>query len=144
MKSDPTVMGPHKEKIHDAGDKSKRKKARNDKKVPTENPEAGLDEHQQQQQNQQEEDWNEAVEDDENLFDRGIGSDDESTPVYNYFNADEEFRKEHFELKVGQKFSNFHKFREVLVEWGIREGYEHKYIRNEGSRITAKCAKGCS
>ena len=52
MESDPAVMGPHKEKIHDAGDKSKRKKARNDKKVPTENPEAGLDEHQQQQQNQ--------------------------------------------------------------------------------------------
>ena len=30
------------------------------------------------------------------------------------------------------------------MEWEIREGYEHNYIRNEGSRITAKCAKGCS
>ncbi|XP_071927470.1 uncharacterized protein [Coffea arabica] len=94
--------------------------------------------------NEQEEDWNEAIEDDENLLDRGIRYDDESIPVYSYFNADEEFRKEHFELKVDHKFTSFYKFREALVEWEIREGYEHNYIKNEGSRITAKCAKGCT
>ena len=64
---------------------------------------------------------------------KGIGSNDESILGYSNFNAEEKFRKEHFKLKVGQKFSSFSKFREALVEWEIREAYEHKYIRNEGS-----------
>ncbi|XP_027184047.1 dentin matrix acidic phosphoprotein 1-like [Coffea eugenioides] len=33
MESNPAIMGPHREKIHDSGNKSKRKKATNDKKV---------------------------------------------------------------------------------------------------------------
>ena len=48
--------------------------------------------------NEQAENSNEPVEDDENLFDKGIGYDDDSIPDYSHFNAEEEFRKEHFEL----------------------------------------------
>nr|XP_027082189.1 uncharacterized protein LOC113704487 [Coffea arabica] len=56
--------------------------------------------------NEQEEDWNEPVKDDENQFDKGIGSDDESIPGYSYFNAEKEFRKEHFELKQACRLAN--------------------------------------
>ena len=86
------------------------------------------------------EEWNEPVTADEDFLYSG----DENGPDYSYFNAAVEFNKPKFELKVGKKFTHFTKFREALVEWNIREGYEVLYVNNDSWRITAKCAKGCS
>ena len=60
------------------------------------------------------------------------------------FNPVVEFRKPHFELKVGHKFTNFWVFMFVLCEWLVREGYEASWVKNYSKKIIAKCAKGCS
>ena len=90
-----------------------------------------------------EEDWQEPVISDEELLDK-CGSNDEGHEECHDFNPEVEFLKPHFELKVGQKFSNFRVFRYVLIEWLVREGYEVDWVKNYSKKIIAKCAKGCS
>ncbi|XP_027099718.2 uncharacterized protein [Coffea arabica] len=90
-----------------------------------------------------EEDWQEPVVPDEELLDKfrsGSGEEDDCLD----FNPEVEFRKPHFELKVGQKFTNFRVFRSVLCEWLVREGYEVTWVKNYSKKIRANCAKGCS
>ncbi|KAL0328101.1 UNVERIFIED_CONTAM: hypothetical protein Scaly_2242700 [Sesamum calycinum] len=47
-------------------------------------------------------------------------------------------------LVVGMKFKDAKQFREVLRDWCVRNGYDIEFIKNETSRITAKCkVDGC-
>lgn len=71
------------------------------------------------------------------------GSDSEDTKCLD-FDPEIEFKKPHFKLKVGHRFTNFKVFREVLREWNVMEGYEVKLDPNESGRITGKCKKDCS
>lgn len=84
--------------------------------------------------------WNEEVVDELEL----LHSTAEDVSGYKEFKFDEEFSKQQFDLKVGQKFVNAAKFREALLEWNIRWGYEVKYEKNEGNRVTSKYNKGCT
>ena len=42
-----------------------------------------------------------------------------------------EFKKPHFNLKVGDKFRNLRTYKLDLVEWHIREEYTFGYIKND-------------
>ncbi|XP_071937462.1 uncharacterized protein [Coffea arabica] len=90
-----------------------------------------------------EENWQEPVISDEELLDakRCDGREDDDCLD---FNPEVEFKKPNFELKVGQKFTNFRVFRFVLREWLVREGYEVTWVKNYSKKIIAKCAKGCT
>lgn len=95
------------------------------------------------EQQQTSEEWNEKLDLDEDLLDTSLCDDDGQTTNPNHeFNANIEFLKPEFSLKVGQQFTNIHAFREALVEWHVREGFEIWYVKNEKSRVTAICKRG--
>ena len=43
------------------------------------------------------------------------------------------------QLKLGMIFSSPQVFRQALVEWTVRQGYDIKYLKNENKRITVVC-----
>ncbi|KAH7845998.1 hypothetical protein Vadar_008459 [Vaccinium darrowii] len=47
------------------------------------------------------------------------------------------------QLIEGMKFPNVTVFRKLLREYHIKEGYTFKFIKNESSRVTVKCAENC-
>ena len=47
------------------------------------------------------------------------------------------------QLKLGMTFSSPQVFRQALVEWTVRQGYDIKYLKNENKRITALCKYDC-
>ncbi|XP_020526103.1 uncharacterized protein LOC105421063 [Amborella trichopoda] len=48
-------------------------------------------------------------------------------------------------LVIGAEFQDAHSFRKTLVSFAISENFALKFIKNDASRVTAKCqAKGCT
>ncbi|KAL0386098.1 UNVERIFIED_CONTAM: hypothetical protein Sradi_3004100 [Sesamum radiatum] len=56
-----------------------------------------------------------------------------------FYNDETEIRD--MNLTVGMKFASAQVFREVLRDWCIKNGNDIDFIRNENTRITAKCKK---
>ncbi|XP_058102740.1 uncharacterized protein LOC131246535 [Magnolia sinica] len=51
---------------------------------------------------------------------------------------------EKFIIDVGQEFNSAHDFRDALRRFAIAKGFIFTYIKNESTRVTAKCkAEGC-
>ena len=46
-------------------------------------------------------------------------------------------------LKVGLKFSTAQVFRNALREWNVQHGFDIKFTKNEGKRVTAICINEC-
>ncbi|KAG8379207.1 hypothetical protein BUALT_Bualt07G0064600 [Buddleja alternifolia] len=46
--------------------------------------------------------------------------------------------------RLGMKFVPREKYREVLRDWAVRNGWDLKFIANEKKKITAVCKHGCS
>ncbi|XP_012844478.1 PREDICTED: ATP-dependent RNA helicase dbp4-like, partial [Erythranthe guttata] len=42
-------------------------------------------------------------------------------------------------LEVGMKFPNVDIYRQALIDWVVRNGYELEYLKNERTRVTATC-----
>ena len=47
------------------------------------------------------------------------------------------------QLKLGMIFSSPQVFKQALVEWTVRQGYDIKYLKNENKRIMAICKFDC-
>ncbi|XP_058217318.1 uncharacterized protein LOC131328387 [Rhododendron vialii] len=47
------------------------------------------------------------------------------------------------QLIEGMKFPNVRVFRKLLREYHIKEGYKFKFVKNESTRVTVKCAFDC-
>ncbi|XP_058218763.1 uncharacterized protein LOC131329571 [Rhododendron vialii] len=47
------------------------------------------------------------------------------------------------QLIIGMKFPNVRVFRKLLREYHIKEGYTFKFVKNESTRVTVKCAFDC-
>ena len=48
------------------------------------------------------------------------------------------------ELKLGMLFASVKVFRAALGEHAIRNGYDFKFLKNEGTRVTVVCISECS
>ncbi|KAL0373575.1 UNVERIFIED_CONTAM: hypothetical protein Sradi_3273200 [Sesamum radiatum] len=66
---------------------------------------------------------------------------DDEIPYHSFYNDETEITD--MNLVVGMKFASAQVFREVLRDWCIKNGYDIDFIRNENTRITAKCKKEC-
>ncbi|KAL2231732.1 UNVERIFIED_CONTAM: hypothetical protein Sindi_1767600 [Sesamum indicum] len=68
---------------------------------------------------------------------------EDSQPKHDFFKESTNVKT--CELVVGMKFHNAKHFREVLRDWCVRKGFDVEYIKNEKSRVTAKCKfEGCN
>ena len=48
-------------------------------------------------------------------------------------------------MDVGQEFENVRTFRDELCKYAFAKGFRYRFIKNEHTRVTAKCAKeNCS
>ncbi|KAL0371235.1 UNVERIFIED_CONTAM: hypothetical protein Sangu_0441600 [Sesamum angustifolium] len=88
-----------------------------------------------------EEDWASDCDDEEDL-ESLPGSDEEPQKKCPVFKDSTSLKS--LKLVVGMKFKDAKQFREVLRDWCVRNGYDIEFIKNETSRITAKCkVDGC-
>ncbi|KAG8387639.1 hypothetical protein BUALT_Bualt02G0042300 [Buddleja alternifolia] len=69
------------------------------------------------------------------------GSDDE-TPKHPIW--EDGMEKKGIGPCVGMKFISRDKYREVLRDWAVRNGWDLKFLKTEKGRITAVCKKGCA
>ncbi|XP_073149031.1 uncharacterized protein [Henckelia pumila] len=66
---------------------------------------------------------------------------DEEGPRHPIFREGQDLSK--FKLVVGMRFRDYKQCRDVLTDVSIREGFELTFLKNEKSRITAKCKENC-
>ncbi|KAL0447668.1 UNVERIFIED_CONTAM: hypothetical protein Slati_1894700 [Sesamum latifolium] len=83
-----------------------------------------------------EEGWASDCDDEEDL-ESLPGSDEETQQKCPVFKESTSLKN--LNLVVGMKFKDAKQFREVLRDWCVRNGYDIEFIKNETSRITAKC-----
>jgi adenine-specific DNA glycosylase len=41
------------------------------------------------------------------------------------------------------KFNSLLDFKDAVRDWNVRNGYELKWVKNEGNRVRVVCARGC-
>jgi hypothetical protein len=59
----------------------------------------------------------------------------------------EKFRKEQmgktYKPRFGMEFTCLQDFRDAIRDWNVRNGYELRWVKNEGDRVRVVCARGC-
>jgi hypothetical protein len=47
-----------------------------------------------------------------------------------------------YKFRFGMEFNSLPDFREAIRDWNVRNGYEVKWVKNEGTRVGVECARG--